>query len=213
MKHSLMYRWLFFLGGLAVMAFGFTLVIKADRLGISPWDVLHVGLFLNFGLTIGTWVILAGLALIAVSSIATRSLPQIGAFLNMLFTGAMIDFYNFILPNFETLTAQSVTLVLGIFISGLGIGIYVAPKIGAGPRDSIMLILVEKTGLSISIVRAGIETLAAIAGWILGGPVGVGTIAVALLTGRIVQYTLPMSERWLKKLIEKKSELPPVLKL
>lgn len=213
MKHSLMYRWLFFLGGLSVMAFGFTLVIKADRLGISPWDVLHVGLFLNFGLTIGTWVILAGLLLVAISSIATRRLPQVGTFLNMLFTGAMIDFYNFILPNFETLTAQSITLALGILISGLGIGIYVAPKIGAGPRDSIMLILVEKTGLSISIVRAGIETLAAIAGWLLGGPVGIGTIAVALLTGRIVQYTLPMSERWLKKLIEKKSELPPALKL
>lgn len=213
MKHSLLYRWLFFLGGLAIMAFGFTLVIKADRLGISPWDVLHVGLFLNFGLTIGTWVILMGLLLVAVSSLATRSLPQIGTFLNMLFTGALIDFYNFILPDFESLVAQTVILILGILISGFGIGIYVSPKIGAGPRDSIMLILVEKTGLSISIVRASMETLAAIAGWVLGGPVGFGTVAVALLTGRIVQYTLPMAERWLKTLIEKKNELPPVLKL
>lgn len=78
MIRTLFYRWLFFLGGLIILALGFTMIIKADKLGISPWDVLHVGLFLNFGLTIGTWSILAGFTLIVISTLATRHLPQVG---------------------------------------------------------------------------------------------------------------------------------------
>lgn len=210
---TLFYRWLFFLGGLIILALGFTMIIKADRLGISPWDVLHVGLFLNFGLTIGTWAILAGFTLIVFSIVATRRLPQLGTFLNMILVGVFIDIYNFLIPEIPTLTGQTLMLVGGILVSGCGVGIYVSPKIGAGPRDSLMLVLVQKTGLSVSIIRTGIEVGVALLGWMLGGPVGIGTVAVALLTGRIVQFTLPQAESVLRKIIEKKDELPPVLKV
>lgn len=213
MRRSLYYRWLFFLSGLIIMALGFTLTIKGNKLGIGPWDVLHVGLFLNFGLTIGTWAILAGLSIIVITALLTRRIPQIGTFLNMLLVGVFIDVFNFLIPNIDTLIAQILVFALGILLSGIGIGFYVAPKIGAGPRDSLMLFMVEKTGLSISVVRAGLEVSVALAGWMLGGPVGIGTIAVALLTGRIVQFTLPWFEKALKKIIEKKSSVPPVLKI
>lgn len=213
MIRTLFYRWLFFLGGLIILALGFTMIIKADKLGISPWDVLHVGLFLNFGLTIGTWSILAGFALIVISTFATRRLPQVGTFLNMVLVGVFIDIYNFLIPDIHSITGQVLMLVGGILISGYGVGIYVSPKIGAGPRDSLMLVLIQKTGLSVSVVRAGIEVIVALIGWALGGPVGFGTVAVALLTGRIVQFTLPQAEALLKRIIEKKDELPPVLKI
>lgn len=213
MMRTLFYRWLFFLGGLIILALGFTMIIKADRLGISPWDVLHVGLFQNFGLTIGTWAILAGFTLIVISTVATRRLPQIGTFLNMILVGVFIDIYNFLIPEIPTITGQVFMLIGGILVSGCGVGIYVSPKIGAGPRDSLMLVLIQKTGLSVSVVRAGIEVSVALLGWMLGGPVGIGTVAVALLTGRIVQFTLPQAEALLRKIIEKKDELPPVLKV
>lgn len=213
MKRSLYYRWLFFLCGLIVMALGFTLTIKADKLGIGPWDVLHVGLFLNFGLTIGTWSIIAGLSLIAFTACLTRRVPQIGTFLNMVLVGIFIDIFNFAIPDIETMFGQIIVFALGIFLAGVGIGFYVAPKIGAGPRDSLMLFVVEKTGLSISIVRAGLEVAVAFAGWLLGGPVGIGTIAVALITGRIVQFSLPWFEKSLKKIIGEKEDVPSVLKM
>lgn len=213
MRRSLYYRWLFFLSGLIVMALGFTLTIKGNKLGIGPWDVLHVGLFLNFGLTIGTWAIMAGLAIIVVTALLTRRIPQVGTFLNMLLVGIFIDVFNFLIPDIDTLLAQILVFALGILLSGIGIGFYVAPKIGAGPRDSLMLFVVEKTGLSISVVRAGLEVLVAFAGWLLGGPVGIGTIAVALITGRIVQFSLPWFEKTLKKIIEKKNGVPPILKI
>ncbi|PSL40553.1 hypothetical protein B0H99_10414 [Planomicrobium soli] len=213
MRRSLYYRWLFFLCGLVVMALGFTLTIKGNKLGIGPWDVLHVGLFLNFGLTIGTWAIVAGLAVIVFTALLTRRAPQIGTFLNMLLVGIFIDIFNFVIPDIETLWVQMVVFALGIVLAGIGIGFYVAPKIGAGPRDSLMLFLVEKTGWSISVVRASIEVGVAFGGWLLGGPVGIGTIAVALITGRIVQFSLPWFEKALKKIIEKKNDVPPILKV
>lgn len=213
MIRTLFYRWLFFLGGLIILALGFTMIIKADKLGISPWDVLHVGLFLNFGLTIGTWSILAGFTLIVISTLATRHLPQLGTFLNMVLIGVFIDIYNFLIPDITTIAGQVLMLAGGILVSGYGVGIYVAPKIGAGPRDSLMLVLIQKTGLSVSIVRGGIEVSVALIGWALGGPVGFGTVAVALLTGKIVQFSLPQAETLLKKIIKKKDELPPVLKI
>jgi uncharacterized membrane protein YczE len=213
MKRSLYYRWLFFLSGLIVMALGFTLTIKGNKLGIGPWDVLHVGLFLNFGLTIGTWSIIAGLSLVVLTAFLTRRIPQIGTFLNMLLVGVFIDIFNFIIPDIETMLGQLIVFGIGILLAGIGIGFYVAPKIGAGPRDSLMLFVVEKTGLSISVVRAGLEVGVALAGWMLGGPVGIGTIAVALITGRIVQVSLPWFEKALENIIGKKNGVPPILKI
>ena len=131
----------------------------------------------------------------------------------MILIGVFIDIYYFLIPDIPSLTGQVMILIGGIIVSGFGVGIYVAPKIGAGPRDSLMLVLMQRTGLSVTVVRAGIEITAALIGWTLGGPVGIGTIAVALITGRIVQFTLPQAEALLKRIIEKKDELPPVLKV
>lgn len=213
MGRAFFYRWLFFISGLIVLAFGFTMIIKADRLGIGPWDVLNVGLFKNFGLTIGTWAILVGLAVVLSTIIFTRKVPQIGTFLNMLLIGVFIDFFYWLLPDVETLAAQIAMFVVGLLIGGYGVGLYVAPRMGAGPRDTLMLLLVEKTGLSISVIRTSMEVSVALIGWMLGGPVGVGTIAVALFTGKIVQISLPQFERLLKRTIEKGSEVPPILKI
>ena len=213
MGRAFFYRWLFFITGLIVLALGFTLIIKADKLGIGPWDVLNVGLYKNFGFSIGTWAIVVGLAVIVATMVFTRKVPQIGTFLNMLLIGIFIDIFNWLIPDIETLTGQILIFLVGITISGYGVGLYVSPRIGAGPRDSLMLILVEKTGLSITIVRAGIEITVAFIGWLLGGPVGIGTVAVALLTGRIVQISLPQFEKLLKKIIDKKDSIPPVLKI
>ncbi|AIY06440.1 hypothetical protein Plano_2475 [Planococcus sp. PAMC 21323] len=213
MKRALFYRWLFFIVGLIVLALGFTMTIKGSKLGIGPWDVLHVGLYLNFGLTIGTWSVIAGFTIIAITAFFTRQVPQIGTFLNMVLVGVFIDIFNFLIPDIQTLVGQVLILSAGIVISGYGVGLYVSPKIGAGPRDSLMMLLVHKTGLSISVVRAGIEVGVALLGWMLGGPVGIGTIAVALLTGRIVQQSLPQFERLLITLIGDKENLPRILKV
>jgi uncharacterized membrane protein YczE len=63
-----------------------------------------------------------------------------------------------------------------------------------------MLILVEKTGWTVKRVRTLLEIVVALIGWLLGGPVGIGTIIVALTLGYIVHFTLSISRNWITKL-------------
>ncbi len=199
-------RWGFFIVGLLVLAFGITLTIKGKGLGIGPWDVFHYGLFLQLGLTIGTWSIIVGFILIATTALVTKSIPKIGAFLNMLLIGLFIDMFNLILPDVNTLFSQLFVLIIGTIIIGYGIGLYVSAGLGAGPRDSVMLLVTEKTGWKIQHVRNAMEVIVLICGWILGGPVGLGTIIVALGTGPIVGVSLPQCQRFLQHVLGKNEQ-------
>ncbi|MBB5174040.1 YczE/YyaS/YitT family protein [Texcoconibacillus texcoconensis] len=202
MKKEWFIRWSFFTIGLIIMAFGITLTIKGEALGIGPWDVFHYGLSKQLGLTIGAWSIIAGFVLIFSTALAMKKWPQIGTLLNMLLVGVFIDIFNFILPNPDHIIVASLVFLAGVVILAYGIGIYVAPGLGAGPRDQLMLVITEKTGWSVKHVRNGIEVTVLIAGWLLGGPVGIGTIIIALLLGTLVQYALPQSKALMSKLVQ-----------
>ncbi|WLR51718.1 YitT family protein [Bacillus tianshenii] len=203
MNRELLWRWSFFLIGLLVLGLGIALTIKGKALGIGPWDVFHYGLFLQFGLTIGSWSIIMGFILLAITSFATKSLPKIGAILNMLLLGLCIDLFNFLLPNPETLLVQVIAFISGVIILGYGIGLYVSADLGAGPRDGVMLLIVEATGWKVTWVRNGIEILVFLLGWMLGGPVGIGTIIIAFMLGKIISISMPQCQKLLHFFINK----------
>ncbi len=182
------------------------MTIKGQRLGVGPWDVLHIGLTKNFGLTIGTWSIILGVIIIVVTSAVLKQWPKLGTWLNMILLGLFIDLFNWMLPEFDTMTGQVIIFTLGVAVMSYGIGIYVAPNVGAGPRDSLMLILVDKLGISVKKVRTMIEVIVAVAGWLLGGPVGIGTVIIALLIGQIVHYALPQCRKLLLKIVGEEDE-------
>lgn len=202
MRKIQIWRWTFYLVGLLVVSLGISMTIKGFRLGIGSWDVLHVGLYQNLGLTIGSWSIISGLVIIIGTAGFLKAWPKIGTWLNMIFLGMFIDLFNWILPDFETLGAQTVIFVLGIVVMSYGGGLYMSPNIGAGPRDSLMLLFNEKFGMSIKKSRTMIEIIVALFGWLLGGPIGVGTVVSALLIGQLVHYTLPLNRKFLMKIID-----------
>lgn len=204
MRKEWIIRWSFFIFGLLVLACGIALTIEGKVLGIGPWDVFHYGMFLQIGLTIGSWSIIIGFVLLAITSIVEKKLPKIGAFLNMLLLGVFIDFFIWVLPSVNGLIGAVIFFVIGVVLIGYGIGIYVSADLGSGPRDSIMMMIVDKTGWSIQWVRNGIEILVLILGWTLGGPVGIGTIMIAFLLGPIVGFSLPQCKSLLKHLLGKK---------
>lgn len=203
MTRQYVYRWGFFLSGMVIMALGISMTIKGQRLGISPWDVLHVGLYRNFGLSIGSWNIITGLVIIFFVSIFQRAWPKLGTWINILVIGVFIDLFNWLLPEFTTIWGQTIIFIVGVIVSGYGAGIYVSPNMGAGPRDSLMLVLVEKFNFSIKGIRTVIEVFVAIVGWWLGGPIGIGTVLIALLIGQIMHYSIPQSRKLLFKWLGK----------
>lgn len=200
MKKELIWRWTFFISGVLFMSLGISMTIKGQRFGISPWDVLHVGLYKHLGLSIGTWAILTGIIIVIATVIGTKRWPQLGTWLNILVIGSFIDVFNWLIPDITGFAGQLIIFIGGVLVIAVGIGVYVSPNVGAGPRDSLMLLIIKKTGWSIRTVRTGIEVIVAIVGWLLGGPIGAGTVALALLTGPLIYYTLPMSQKVLFKI-------------
>ena len=178
----------FYFVGLVVLAFGLSLTVKGKILGIGPWDAFHYGLFQHFGLTIGQWSIIIGALIVTLTSVFTKSFPKIGALLNMVLIGVFIDFFNAVLPAPHGYLPALYVFITGVIVSGYGVGIYVSANLGAGPRDSLMLLISAKTGLNVQWVRNGIELTVLLFAWMLGGPIGIGTILTAIFTGLVLRF-------------------------
>jgi uncharacterized protein len=205
-------RFFVFVIGLLLMSLGIVLLIVAD-LGVSPWDVLHVGLYYQLGLTIGSWSIIIGLAILTASSLILKEFPKMGAFLNMILIGLFMDFYLW-LPFMQTpssLIGKLVMFLSGLVICCYGMGTYISAQFGAGPRDSLMIALTSKTGWKIGRVRGAMEIVVLIIGWLLGGPVFWGTVIIGLLLGPIAGIAIPqckaLTERFLSRMKKRKGFL------
>lgn len=199
MKKEWLWRWGFYGVGMIILALGIAMTIKGDRLGIAPWDVLHVGLYHKFGLTVGTWNIVVSATLLLIIYFLSKKMPSLATWLNIFVIGLFIDLFLYILPSQASIAGNVTMFVTGILIMGYGIGLYVAPEIGAGPRDSLMLFIVERTGWGLRKVRTLLEAGAALLGWLLGGPIGIGTVIMAILLGQVVHYTIKQCRQLLEK--------------
>ena len=197
-------RFIIYLFGLLVMSLGIVLLILAD-LGPSPWDVLHVGLYYKFGLTIGSWNIIAGFFILGVSAMISKSIPQFGAFLNMILVGLFIDMYLMIpfLHTPSSLTGKVVMFAVALLINCYGMGLYISAQLGAGPRDSLMLAITSKTGWKVGKVRSTMEVFVLILGWQLGGPLFWGTIVISLMIGVIAGFSLPQCQRFTNFILQR----------
>lgn len=200
MSKKLKWQWGCFFVGLMVMSLGITMTIKGKAVGTAPWDVLHIGLFKQFGLTIGSWSILTGLFIICATSLYLKQLPKLATILNMLLIGSFIDLFNWLLPSTTVLGFEILYFIAGFFVMSIGCGMYIAASLGAGPRDTIMMIIASK-GYSVKTGRTVMEVIAAICGWLLGGPVGFGTVILALGTGYVIQPALIYFKQKLEQII------------
>nr|WP_246596094.1 YitT family protein [Bacillus alkalicola] len=184
------------------MSFGIALTILAD-LGSAPWDVLHVGLTQQVGLTVGSWTIIMGFIVLSSAAILTKEFPKLGAFLNMILVGVFVDIFLFVFSTPVSLLGQGVMLIAGIIITGFGIGVYISPQCGAGPRDSLMLAVSQRTKLSVAQVRFIMEVFVLTIGWFLGGPVFVGTILFSLTIGHVTGISLSLCQNWMDRRMER----------
>ena len=161
-------------------------MLVASELGNSPWTVLAEGVAVQTSLGVG--VATVGISfLVLLAWIPLRQPPGLGTIANAIVIGLAIDASLAWLPEPSELLPRYGLLVAGIALVGVGSGLYLTSFLGPGPRDGLMTGLSRRTGLSLRVVRTGIEIGALTIGAVLGGTVGIGTLAFALLIGPAVQ--------------------------
>lgn len=175
--------------GLVLCGLGIAFMVAAD-LGLAPWSVLDQGISDRTGIPIGTVSIIVG-AMVLLAWLPLRERPGLGTVLNVLLIGTTIDLALLVLDTPEAMAARLGYLAFGIFLWGPGTGLYIGAGLGPGPRDGLMTGLAARGVGSIRLIRTGIELTALAAGWLLGGSVGLGTLAFAVTIGPNVQFFLP----------------------
>jgi uncharacterized membrane protein YczE len=158
-------------------------------LGLDPWDVLHQGLSRTIGLGIGTWAILASFVVL-LGWLPLRQRPGVGTIANAVVVGLVIDLTLALFEPPQATWARVALLVGGVAGNGIATGLYIGAGLGAGARDGLTTGIAAR-GHSIRAVRTGIEAAVLVAGFLLGGTVGIGTVLYALAIGPITHRTIP----------------------
>jgi uncharacterized membrane protein YczE len=173
-----------------LMLFGLSVALMVTaHVGLGPWDVFHQGLALRTPLTIGQAMVLAGLALLIVSAFAAKVRPGLGTVLNMALIGPWVDLF-LGLPGFPVGDGAAWGWTLfasGLALNGVATGLYITAGLGAGPRDGFALALAGLLGTSVRRARTLVEAIVLASGWLLGGTVGLGTLAFAVAIGPLMQ--------------------------
>jgi uncharacterized membrane protein YczE len=177
--------------GLVLYGLSMAFFVQSD-LGLDPWDVFHQGLAKVTGISFGWVVILLGIPILLLW-IPLRQRPGYGTIANLVVIGLVVDGALALLPAASGIPARVSYLVAGILMNGLATGLYIGANMGPGPRDGLMTGLAKRfPRLSIRLVRTSIELSVLGVGFLLGGTVGIGTVAYALAIGPLVQLFLPL---------------------
>ena len=173
---------------LFVNGFGVYLTIQAN-IGAGPWDVLNIGLSRSLGILYGTASIAVSLSILLIDILLKEPIG-IAMFIDAVVVGKSVDFFNWIhaVPACQSLWTGIPVMVAGLFILAYTQYTYMIASLGCGPRDTLLVGLAKRVKrVPIGAVSIALLSTATLAGWLLGGPVGIGTLLCAFGTGPIMQ--------------------------
>lgn len=177
--------------GLVVYGVSLALMVEA-ALGLSPWDVFHQGLSEVSGVSLG-WVVIGVGAVVLLLWIPLRQRPGLGTVSNVVVVGLGVEVGLWLLPTPTWLPARIGFLLAGVLLNGVATGMYIGARFGPGPRDGLMTgFVARRPGRSIRVVRTVIEVTVLVAGWLLGGTVGAGTVLYAVAIGPLAHVCIPL---------------------
>lgn len=178
--------------GLVLYGASAGLMVGAE-LGLDPWDVLHQGISRHSGISIGVVSVLVG-ALVLLLWVPMRQRPGLGTVSNVFVVGLAMDATLWLLPDVAALAVRIPLLVSAVLLNGVATGLYISARFGPGPRDGLMTGLHRMTGRSIRLMRTSVEVTVLLAGIVLGGSIGAGTVLYALAIGPLSQFFLRIFE-------------------
>lgn len=195
--------------GLTIAHLGVTLFLLTN-LGSDPYNVLVQGVYRTLSnltgwefLTHGRVHIALCFLIILILLATDKTYIKIGTVLCMIFGGPIIDIFTLILKPVVTesspLAYKLIILALGCVILAYGMTIVIKSDAGTGPNDLIAVVISDKTKQSFGIVRVITDISFVLAGFLLGGSVGLGTVICAACVGPVANIFLPINEKLIQK--------------
>lgn len=174
--------------GLFIFSFGLHLTIRAD-IGLAPWECLATGISMRTGLSFGISMTICSLVILAVDLLLKERIGY-GTLLDAFLVGQFMDFwaYTGLIPKGSGLFISIAMIIVGLFIMAYGQYFYMSAALSCGPRDSLLVALGKRApNTPIGIVQTAMLAGALLFGWLLGGPVGIGTIITTVFIGTTLQ--------------------------
>ncbi|WP_082234764.1 YczE/YyaS/YitT family protein [Halobacillus massiliensis] len=197
-----LFLFLIFTFGLILSSLGIALVIRSG-LGVGPGDSVAVGISMHTPLTVGTILIIAFILLLLLNARLEHKRPQYESLIPIILRGVTVDFFLYnMLGNaqYDAWYAQWGIFSLGLITMAVGIALYLRTPFPRIPLDHFMMIMNKRSKQSKSSVRIFTESFLALIGYLLGAPVGIGTLIVALGLGPFIQITYhwasPIAHLW-----------------
>ena len=174
--------------GLTIFALGVHLTIFAN-IGLAPWDCLGMGIAGHSPLSYGLSMTAVSVTILLID-LLLRERIGFGTVIDALLTGNLIQLFNDLnpLPLNTSLPLGALLMTAGMALMAVGMRIYMLPGRGCGPRDALLVGLGKQVRrVPIGAVQMALLVSAVGAGWLLGGPVGPGTLLFMALFGPEMQ--------------------------
>ncbi|MCD5325494.1 YitT family protein [Pontibacillus sp. HN14] len=186
------YRITVYLIGMFVNFFGVALIVNA-ALGAGFWASFFIGLSDLFGFTVGTWTGIFQFLIIFLNAWLVRQAPEYKAIIPVVLESLILDFWlEVVFSNFNFATApyavQIVMLIAGVIFCGLGVAIYILPEFPRGPMNQLFLAIGKRFNVSLGTGQTIVAVIVTISAYLIGGPVGIGTLANMLFLGPGIQF-------------------------
>lgn len=179
-----------FVVGLISVAVGVSLCIRAD-LGVAPYDALTTGVAALTGLPMGVAAMITPVAFVAVA-VVMGSRPRGGTLVTILVIGPVLGLVLELLPVSDAMTVRLGYWLLGFVVLIVGVTAVIVADLGPGPAELLML-AIHHRGHRLDHSRTVVEVVSVAFGWVMGGQVGAGTLAFAVLIGPVLRRTLDLS--------------------
>jgi len=205
-KPELVLRLLYFIFGICITAVGAAVFVLSGT-GTDPFGMLMQGVSKTIGISNGMAHIGINASYILIILLVDKKYIRIGTFAALFATGPIIDFASSLIsPFFNSSLPYYVRLgvtLLSCFIIGFGLACVINASVGMGANDLVSVIISDKTHLQFRWVRIAVDASIVLIGYLLGGVIGLGTVACALLTGPTTQFYMPYSARILHRILRR----------
>ncbi len=180
--------------GLVLFSVGIALTVRAE-LGLAPWSVFHMGLANVLPITFGQATQLTGFVIIGLTMFA-KTIPGFSTILYTYAVGVFVDIVleSSLILHTDNILLRLIMLTIGMTMIAFASYFYLSTELGAGPRDALMEVMVKLSSKSVRLIRTSIEVIVLLLGFLMGGPVGIGTVISALFTGSIVQFAFTIGK-------------------